>query len=127
MSEMTRFSKNYHDLSTDSGYQFEFFCDLCGTGYRSTFHGSLSGRASQLLTAASNLIGGVLGAAPSDGNNIRDAGWEKAHEKAFLEAIDEVSPHFIQCPQCLKWVCREECWNLKKGLCKDCAAGPEGK
>jgi hypothetical protein len=127
MSEMTSFSKNYHDLSTDTGYQFEFFCDHCGTGYRSTFQGSFSGRASQLLNAASTLLGGVLGSVPQDGNSVRDAVWEHAHEKAFLEAIDELNPQFIQCPVCLKWVCREECWNLKKGLCKDCAADPDSK
>ena len=125
MGEMTRFSKNYHDLSTDSGYQFEFFCDHCGNGHRSSFQGSFSGRASQLLNAASTLIGGVLGSVPADGGSVRDAGWERAHEKAFFDAIGELSPLFIQCPHCMKWVCREECWDLKKGLCTECASDPE--
>lgn len=124
MSEKINFSRNYHDLSTDTGYQFEFFCDQCGNGYRSTFRGSFTGRASHLLNAASTMLGGVLGSVPSDANGARDAGWERAHEKAFLEAIEELSPRFIQCPHCMKWVCREECWNLKKGVCTDCAPDP---
>ena len=31
------FTRNYNDLSTESGFQFEFFCDCCGNGYKSTF------------------------------------------------------------------------------------------
>lgn len=121
MGEKTSFSRNYHDLSTDTGYQFEFFCDQCGNGFRSTLQGSFSGRATQILNAAGTLLGGVLGNVSSDVATVRDSGWEKAHEKAFLEAIDELAPHFIQCPHCMKWVCREDCWSLKKGLCTDCA------
>lgn len=121
MSERTRFAKNYHDLSTDNGYQFEFFCEHCGNGYRSTLQSSLSARASQILNAANNLLGGVLGAGSQEETGVRDSGWEKAHEKAFQDATEELSPRFIQCPQCMKWVCREECWNVKKGQCRDCA------
>ncbi|HNW75824.1 MAG TPA: zinc ribbon domain-containing protein [Bacteroidales bacterium] len=121
MSEKIKFSRNYHDLSTDTGYQFEFFCDHCGNGFRSTFQGSFSGRASKFLNAASTLFGGALGSVSSAGNSLRDAGWERAHDKAFMEAVEELTPFFIQCPNCKKWVCREDCWNLKKGLCKDCA------
>ena len=31
------FTRNYNDLSTDAGFQFEFFCDCCGNGFKSTF------------------------------------------------------------------------------------------
>lgn len=42
MGEKIKFVRNYNDLSTDSGFQFEFFCDRCGTGYRSEFKASAS-------------------------------------------------------------------------------------
>jgi hypothetical protein len=121
MGEKIRFSRNYHDLSTNSGFQFEFFCDRCGSGYRSTFNESLTGRASQILDAASSIFGGFFGSASDVGNRVKDAGWERAHDKAFVEAGNELAPMFVQCPHCHTWVCREACWNTRKGLCKGCA------
>jgi ribosomal protein L40E len=121
MAEKIKFSKNYADLSTDTAFQFEFHCDLCGTGYRSSAKEYLTGRASQLLGAASTVFGGFLGNLSNVGHTVRDAGWKKAHDKAFQEAIEELTPLFIQCPHCHTWVCREECWNVKKGLCERCA------
>lgn len=121
MSEKAKFSRNYHDLSTDTGYQFEFFCDHCGKGFRSGFQGPFTGRASHILNATNQIFGGVLGTMSTVAHPGRDATWERAHDKAFLEAVEELSSSFIQCPLCQKWVCRENCWNLKKGLCTDCA------
>ena len=31
------FTRNYNDLSTDAGFQFEFYCDCCGNGVKSSF------------------------------------------------------------------------------------------
>ena len=31
------FTRNHTDHSTESGFQFEFFCDCCGDGFKSTF------------------------------------------------------------------------------------------
>ena len=52
---------------------------------------------------------------------MRSAAWEKAHDEAFTEAMQELKPDFIQCPRCSSWVCRKSCWNNSKGLCKECA------
>jgi uncharacterized OB-fold protein len=52
---------------------------------------------------------------------VRSAAWEKAHDEAFLKAVEEIKPDFIQCPRCTSWVCRKTCWNEKRGLCKQCA------
>jgi len=30
MSDKIAFTKNYSDLSTNQGFQFEFYCDRCG-------------------------------------------------------------------------------------------------
>jgi membrane protease subunit (stomatin/prohibitin family) len=112
---------NYEDLSTDTGFQFEFKCDRCGRGIRTPFKASVVGTASQALEAASGLLGGVFGRAANVGESVRSASWEAAHDKAFKEAVEEVRPKLVQCPRCSAWVCRESCWNTKRGLCKECA------
>ena len=35
--------------------------------------------------------------------------------------MEELKPDFVQCPRCSSWVCRKQCWNTTKGLCKQCA------
>ena len=32
MAGFTPFTSNYNDLSDENGYQFEFHCDICGSG-----------------------------------------------------------------------------------------------
>ena len=39
----TTFTNNYRDHSNETGYQFEFFCDKCGNGHRSSFQASALG------------------------------------------------------------------------------------
>ena len=115
------FTRNYSDLSTNQGFQFEFFCDRCGTGYRTRFQPSALGKITGALDAASSLFGGVFGRAADLGERARSATWEKAHDAAFAIAMEELKPDFIQCPRCSGWVCRKSCWNTKKGLCKQCS------
>jgi len=52
---------------------------------------------------------------------VKSAAWEKASDKAFVKATEQIRPKFVQCPRCSAWMCREQCWNEKKGLCKHCA------
>jgi len=115
------FTRNYSDLSTDRGFQFEFYCDRCGSGFRTRFQPFALGTVSSALDAASSLFGGVFGRAADLGERARSATWEKAHDEAFTKAMEELKPDFVQCPRCSSWVCRKSCWNVKKGLCKDCA------
>lgn len=115
------FTKNYSDLSTNQGFQFEFFCDRCGTGYRTRFQASTLGLVSSALDTASSLFGGFFNQAADVGERARSAAWEKAHDDAFIKAMEELKPDFIQCPHCSSWVCKKSCWNVKKGLCKNCA------
>ena len=46
MPGFTPFTSNYEDLSNNQGYQFEFRCDICGSGYRSEFIRSTLGTGS---------------------------------------------------------------------------------
>ncbi len=121
MSDDLKFTANYEDKSTDTGFQFEFFCDRCQNGYKSKFQASASGTASKVLEGASNLLGGIFSSASNASDSVKSATWERAHEKALEKAMEEISPKFIQCPKCQNWVCREKCWNEDKGLCKECA------
>lgn len=121
MSNKIEFVRNYSDLSTDKGFQFEFCCDRCGTGYRTRFKPSVTGTISSAIDAAGSLFGGILGRASNLSDRVHSAAWEKAHDGAFEEAVNELKPDFIQCPRCSSWVCRKSCWNTKRGLCKECA------
>lgn len=116
-----QFTQNYNDLSTNKGFQFEFYCDRCGTGYRTEFNASALGTLTSALDAASSLFGGLFGTAADLGERARSAAWEKAHDTAFTEAMEELKPDFVQCSRCSQWVCRKACWNDGKGLCKHCA------
>ena len=121
MAEPIQFVSNYGDHSTDKGYQFEFHCDRCGNGFRTKFKPSVTGAVAGVLDAASSLFGGVFGKAADMGERVRSAGWQKAHDEAFGEAVEEIKPQFAQCPRCSAWVCRTACWNTKRGICKNCA------
>jgi len=121
MSDTIEFSGNYEDDSTDNGFQFEFRCERCETGHRTKFRNYLVGGLSSALGAASSLFGGILGSAADVGERVRSAGWQKAHDEAFDQAWQEVKAEFAQCPHCNVWVCRDRCWNEKRGLCKNCA------
>jgi membrane protease subunit (stomatin/prohibitin family) len=117
----TAFTRNYTDHSNPQGYQFEFHCDKCGSGFRSTFAANKLGVASEMLNAAGQLFGGVLGRAASAGNQLKDAFRGKAWDDAFAAAIEEIKPKFRQCTRCGRWLCPEVCWNPKAALCKECA------
>ena len=118
---LIKFVRNYNDESTDRGFQFQFYCDRCGTGYRTPFKASGTGIASEALDVAGNLLGGFLGGAADVGRHIHSASWERAHDAAFGDAVEQIKPHFRQCPSCSTWVCTDQCWNSKRGLCKECA------
>lgn len=117
--EEIEFSSNYHDHSTDTGFQFEFYCNRCNNGYRTSFQPWAAGTVSGALNAASSLFGGAFGRAADAANQARSATWQQARDGAFRKSITEIRPAFIQCPRCQRWVCRKRCWNEARGLCKD--------
>jgi hypothetical protein len=116
-----KFVRNHSDLSTDRGFQFEFYCDRCNSGHRTHFQTSKTGLLTEALDTAGGLLGGILGRAADVSERIHSAAWEKAHDAAFTRAVEEAQPNFRQCPRCTSWVCVELCWNETRGLCKECA------
>ncbi|HEY8210350.1 MAG TPA: zinc-ribbon domain-containing protein [Myxococcaceae bacterium] len=118
---LIQFTRNYSDHSNDKGYQFEFFCDKCGNGFRSSFNASTLGMAASVLQAASSVFGGFLRGAARGAGAVQDALRGEGWDSAFNEAVTEAKPKFRQCTRCGKWVCPEVCWNEKRSLCESCA------
>ena len=116
------FTRNYTDHSNETGYQFEFHCDKCGNGYRSTFQASALGVGSKIAKGLGSLFGGGgLFAAGQAGEYMKDGLRGPHWDTAFQKAIDEIKPKFHQCTRCGSWVCPEVCWNKARQLCETCA------
>lgn len=135
------FTRNYEDNSTEAGFQFTFYCDICQDGYKSSFVESATYKKKGLLrglgqgaSIAGSLLGGrvsSLGYGADRASNVlserfdgRSPEWQKEHEKAFEHCQNEVKQHFHRCPSCNKYVC-DHCWNEDEGLCTACAPRQE--
>ncbi len=130
---MQPFTDNFADNSTEAGFQFTFYCDICREGYKTRFIESETYKKGKLLKGLGSLIGtaaqmtgkynigyGVDRAADtiSDRFTGMSPQWHKEHEAAFELAQNEAKEHFIRCPKCKKWVCEND-WNEQEGLCVD--------
>jgi hypothetical protein len=115
------FTKNHQDLSTDRGYQFNFYCDKCGNGFMTSFQASVVGTAGAFLRAAGSIFGGEIASAGNGAYEMQRAVGGPAHDSAFKAAVEECKGHFCQCRNCGLWVCPEVCWNGAVGQCKGCA------
>jgi hypothetical protein len=135
------FTRNYEDNSTEAGFQFTFYCDLCEDGYKSSFVESETYKKSRglrgLARGASALRGLVGGALGNIGYTLERGGdilserfegmspeWHKEHEKAFENAKNEAQKHFHRCHGCNHWVC-DTCYNEDEMLCTECAPRQE--
>lgn len=135
------FTRNYEDNSTEAGFQFTFYCDLCEDGYKSSFIESETykrGRGLRGLAQGAGVLGSLLGGRLGNfgyslergGNILSDRfegmspEWQKEHEKAFERAKNEAKQHFSRCHSCRKWVC-DSCYNEDEGLCTECAPRQE--
>jgi membrane protease subunit (stomatin/prohibitin family) len=114
-----QFSDNYNDLSTDSGFQFEFHCEHCHETWRSPFDRYAAGTAESVLSAAEGIFGGIFGSARNAMGHVRNAGWSKARDKALREASEQAKEHFHRCPRCANHMCGN-CWNEDEGTCISC-------
>jgi hypothetical protein len=119
MPGFTPFTSNYQDLSNSQGYQFEFRCDVCGSGYRSKFERSALGTGSTILSGASSIFSGLWGAstAADTASQVVD---KDARDKALEKACNEIMPLFHRCVRCNNWV-DETCFNTQRNLCVNCA------
>ncbi|MGI5892110.1 MAG: zinc ribbon domain-containing protein [Bacillota bacterium] len=135
------FTRNYEDNSTEAGFQFTFYCDICNDGFKSSFVESETfkrGRGLRGLTRGISVLGGIVGgAARNIGYSLERGGdilserfdgmspeWHKEHEKAFEHAQNEAQRHFHRCHGCHQYVC-DACYNEDEGFCTDCAPRQE--
>lgn len=134
---MTAFTRNYEDNSTEAGFQFTFYCDVCNDGYKTSFVESETAkknRGLRGLARGAGALGGLFGGALGNlgyslerGGDIlserfdgMSAEWQKEHEQAFIRAQNEAQQHFHLCHGCHRWVCAS-CFNEEEGMCTDCA------
>ena len=124
------FTSNYADNSTEAGFQFTFFCDICESGFKTSFVESKTYKKkgffrglTKAIDIASDVAGTSIGYTISRGTDAiseRFEGmtpqWHREHEKAFEVAMNEAKQHFHRCPRCHKWVCDLD-WNEQEGLC----------
>ncbi len=120
MPGFTPFTSNYDDLSNNQGYQFEFRCEVCGSGYRSQFIRSRLATGATLLEGASNIFGGMFGRASNAAENVQNIADRGARDKALEQACNEIMPLFHRCVRCNNWV-DETCFNPQRQLCVRCA------
>ncbi|MGH2724303.1 MAG: zinc ribbon domain-containing protein [Actinomycetota bacterium] len=117
MGGIVPFTDNYTDRSSEAGYQFEFFCERCGNGYKSGFQASALGIGTKVARGLGGILGGALGNVGYAGQEAKDLTESQAKDRALAKAVEEMKPYFHQCHKCGQWVCNEICWNEEFGLC----------
>lgn len=55
------FTRNYRDHGNDTGFQFEFFCDKCGNGFRSSFQASALGVGAKIAKGLGSCSAEICG------------------------------------------------------------------
>lgn len=135
------FTRNYEDNSTDAGFQFTFYCDICNNGFKSKFIESTTykkGKGIKGLAQGASILGSLIGGKIADLGYAADRGsyvlserfegmspqWQKEHEQAFIMAQEEAQAHFHRCHSCHLWVCDND-FNEDEGLCVECAPRQE--
>ncbi|MDR1816221.1 MAG: zinc ribbon domain-containing protein [Clostridiales Family XIII bacterium] len=135
------FTRNYEDNSTEAGFQFTFYCDICSDGYKSSFIESETYKKGKLMRGlgqGASILGSLVGGRASSvgytadrASNVlgerfegRNPEWLKEHDTAFEHAQNEAKQHFHRCPNCNSYVC-DQCWNEDTGLCVKCAPRQE--
>lgn len=135
------FTQNHEDLSTDAGFQFTFYCDVCHDGFQSSFIRSETykkGKGLRGLMQGAGILGELIGGRASEIGYSMERGsemlsgrfegmspeWQKEHEQAFERAQNEAMQHFHRCHSCHSWVC-DACYNEDEQLCTECAPRQE--
>ncbi len=117
---LTKFVHNVEDLSDDGGFKFRFKCDRCGDGFESQYIASKTNvlkTAMDVFQIFNPLAGGVGRASATIGRGLEGKERDAAYERAGHEAM----VFFKKCATCGHWVCPDNCWNDKRGMCDACA------
>nr|AGS51729.1 hypothetical protein [uncultured bacterium contig00037] len=99
-------TKKTCDNSTESGFSFSFFCDICGKEWVSPVKQFSGGECSVV-----------------ENSETLKLLWYTEHSAAFNEAALESHCYHVYCPFCGKWVCKN-CFCFEDdefgGSCKEC-------
>lgn len=135
------FTSKFEDNSTETGFQFTFYCDICSEKfYKNKFVEYKVGKKAGMLHDAGRLAGMAskfmpnIGIPGMSGRKTGDAiekgadtifserfgkmspQWHKEYEAAFEQAASEGKRYFKCCPRCKKWSCEND-WNEQTSLC----------
>jgi hypothetical protein len=100
------FTKNRSDNSDAHGFSFSFFCDLCGTEWRSRLQPFAGGDFDHILNDEAKMLL-----------------WADKHRSAAALAELDAQFHFNYCSGCGKWVCND-CFLVEEDKCMDCCHPP---
>lgn len=130
--ELHAFTDNFQDNSSETGFTFTFYCDLCREGFKTQFVESKSSKKGKFFKGLGSFLGtaaqatgkfGSVGSAIEKGSGAlgtryqgMTAEWHREHEQAFQEAQNQAQGRFHRCPKCKKWACDND-WNEQEGLC----------
>lgn len=104
-------TKRYRDHSSREGFAFTFYCDLCGSAWRSVFC-SFREREKRILT--------------DQEFQLHKQVWQAEHDAAFARANQAALRHFNRCPSCARMICDMCFLDLDIG-CSRCVAAAQKK
>lgn len=122
--DLTFLTKRYVDRSKSTGFQFEFFCDRCDTGYKTPFRIHALGVVTSLWEATETKSEKEK-AKELDFNTLKKEVSKflfkgKAWIEAYTEAMEEAQKYFKHCTHCSRWVCPKTCYNENAAMCLMC-------
>ncbi len=112
----------YQDYSNQSqGYfAFRFTCQRCYWHIDTTPIRSNVATATNIMDIGVGMLGGFLGRAAREGEQLYGSQWHKEQAEALQKSWAGIQHHFNVCPKCQKTVC-VRCFNTKLNLCIGCA------
>lgn len=112
----------YQDMSDQSqGYfAFRFTCQQCYWSIDSRPIRSSVSTATNIMDIGVGLLGGFWGRAAEAGEKIYGTRWHAEQADALQKSWAQVQHEFHLCPMCHRTVCIR-CFNVKLGLCTQCA------
>jgi len=128
-------SIKYEDLSTDTGFQFSFKCELCDYTYTTKFRRTSKAaaeRGSKLLRTGASFLTSILGSKSDkvtgvmkDGasmwtENTDNANYKTEKADALKDAKEDAAERIKKCPGCGKYAC-PNCWDDEEEMCGTCA------
>lgn len=98
------FTKRYTDESTEDGFAFTFYCDLCNNCWKSSpisfSHGTKKSFWKNFFGMSCSL-------------------WKAEHKDAFEKANREGMLYFNRCTVCNRWVCDDD-FSEEENKCIEC-------